>query len=201
MKTMTRILTAALVAACALPAAAQMSREEAMKLADQYRGKVGGTRTAPPEPVELTQGHIDGFITAVGELGSLDLDADFGDAERGPGLTQAIESNAEAMKILKRNGFTPELFERVVYTIGAGIAGLHTKGHEGEIDRVLSDTNKALNRIEGQLTKEQIEMIRAQAAASKGAIAQIRDQSPGNLALIEANKDRLMKALDGASRR
>jgi len=55
--------------------------------------------------------------------------------------------------------------------------------------------------MKGNLTPEQMNMIRSQAGMAKAAMHQIEEQPPGNLALVEKHMDEIMRVVESAGSR
>ena len=65
MKKLTTIVPVILAMALALPVAAEMTQEEAMKLAQQHKDRYSGSQEELPEPVKLTV-HLNGNPVRLG---------------------------------------------------------------------------------------------------------------------------------------
>src|SRR5262245_25873095 len=81
---------------------------------------------APPEKlpdlVKLTDKDIEGFVAASTKLRKIGLDEEAETKEEADSMAQALSNNKEAMAIIKDQGFTPERFQNVAYSIGMALA-------------------------------------------------------------------------------
>jgi hypothetical protein len=186
----------------AVPVVAQMSQEEAMKLAQQYQGQGAGMQEAPPPAIELTEKDVTGFIGSVEDLQELGVASQIeADKDGKLEMSEALAANHEAMSILEGHGFTPERFQQVAYSVGYALAALQMKGKEGEIDEAWAAQEKAFEKMKGQLSDEQMQLIRSQVGTAKAAMHQIEDQPAGNLELVRKHMDEIQRVIETASRR
>jgi hypothetical protein len=184
-------LTMIALALAALPAAAQMSAEEAMKQAEQYMGQNGTAGQQMPEAVELTEGDITKLMNTLPQLKDLGLRSNLLDGSDPERMAKAMQFNSEALSILQKNGFTPQSFQQVIYSVGLAMGGLESRGREDEIAGATQQAEQMLEQMEGQLTPEQMAMMRQQMGTAMGTMKRMQDQPPGNLTLVEKYRGQL----------
>lgn len=180
----------------ALPAAAQTSAEDARRQAEalekEYQAQQGNQQVpqaqraqAMPRVVALTEGDITRLMNTLPQLKALGMQSNLLDGSDPERMAKAMEFNSEALSILQKNGFTPQGFQEVIYSVGLAIGGLESRGREDEIASAAQQTEQMLSQMEGQLSPEQMAMMRQQMGAAMGTMKQMEDQPPGNLTLVE----------------
>jgi hypothetical protein len=197
-----KILKKLLVTLCLLgfaaTAAAQMSAEEARQQAEtlqrQYSGE-GGATQAMPEAVTLTEKDIANFMGVLPALKDLGMSSELMGTDP-QNVGELMSFNQKAMGVLNDFGFSPQTFQQVSYSIGLAIAGLESKGRESEIEAATAQREQMLKQMEGQLSEEQINMLRQQLDQAMGMLGEIQEQPPGNMSLVEKYKDQLMALLN-----
>jgi uncharacterized protein with von Willebrand factor type A (vWA) domain len=186
-----------LLAMLALDAQAQMSAEEARRQAEalqkQYAGQVGATQL--PEAVSLKESDITNFLGVLPALKEFGIANEVVNANP-ESVAEIMSLNQKAMDVLDDFGFNPQSFQQVSYSIGLALAGLQTKGRETEIDAVTQQREQMLAQMEGQLTEEQMNMMRNQLNTAMGMVEQMQQQPEGNLALVGKYQDQLMSLLN-----
>lgn len=177
-------LAAGMLAIAALPVAAQMSTEDAMRQAQQYM-KNGGQMPSLPDVVALQERDVTALLDVLPKLRDLGLSSDMLDTTDPAGMARGMELGQQAMNVLGEHGFTAQGFQEVVYSVGLAIAGLEARGREGELAAAARQGEQALAQMEGQMSPEQMAMMRQQLGNAMGAMRQVEQQPPGNLALVE----------------
>lgn len=186
-----------LLALLALTAQAQMSADEAMRQAEalqkQYAGQAGAAQL--PKAVSLSEGDIKNFLGVLPALKEFGLANEIVNANP-QNVAEIMSLNEKAMSVLGDFGFNPQSFQQVSYSIGLALAGLQTKGRESEIDAATKQREQMLSQMEGQLTEEQMNMMRNQLNTAMGMVEQMQEQPEGNLALVGKYQDQIMSLLN-----
>jgi len=185
------------LALLALNAYAQMSTEEAMRQAEalqkQYSGQAGTTQL--PEAVSLTESDIKNFLGVLPALKEFGIANEVVNANP-ENVAEIMSLNQKAMDVLDDFGLNPQSFQQVSYSIGLALAGLQTQGRESEIEAATQQREQMLAQMEGQLTEEQMNMMRSQLDTAAGMVEQMQGQPPGNLALVGKYQDQIMTLLN-----
>ena len=194
-----------------LAAAQPASLDDAMKQAEQYQRQYGGappkSATAPamvmgqpdqlPDPVELTKTELTSFIDAVNGLKKLGVETQTKKAGTEAGnMVQAYATNAQALSILTSNGFTPERFQQVAYTVGMAMAALEMKGKGAEIDAARAQQEQAMAQMKSQMSPEQYELMRKQLGHANTTLDQMKNQPAGNVELVGEHRKEIDAALE-----
>jgi len=179
-------------------AAAQMSADEARQQAEalqrQYSDEGDAVR-AMPEAVTLTEKDITNFMGVLPALKDLGMSSELMGTDP-QNVGELMSFNQKAMGVLSDFGFSPQTFQQVSYSIGLAIAGLESKGRESEIEAATAQREQMLAQMEGQLSAEQMNMMRQQLDRAMGMLGEMQDQPPGNMSLVEKYKDPLMTLLN-----
>jgi len=185
------------LALLALNAQAQMSTEDAMRQAEelqkQYAGQGGAVQM--PEVGALSERDIKNFLGVLPALKEFGIANEIVNANP-ESIAEIMSLNEKAMGILDDFGFTPQSFQQVSYSIGLALAGLQTKGRESEIEAATQQREQMLAQMEGQLSKEQMAMMRSQLDTAMGMIEEMQEQPAGNLSLVEKYQGQLMALLN-----
>jgi len=181
----------------ALNAEAQMNAEEAMRQAEalqkQYAGQAGAMQM--PQAVSLKESDIKNFLDVLPALKEFGLANEVVNANP-ENVAEIMSLNQKAIDVLDDFGFNPQTFQQVSYSIGLALAGLQTKGRESEIDAATQQREQMLAQMEGQLTEEQMNMMRNQLNTAMGMVEQMQEQPEGNLALVGKYHDQIMSLLN-----
>ena len=193
---MKRALTLAL-ALLAFTAHAQMDAEEAMRQAEalqkQYAGQAGAARM--PEAVSLSESDIKNFLGVLPALKEFGLGNEVVNADP-QDVAELMSLNQQALGILSDFGFNAQSFQQVSYSIGLALAGLQSKGRESEIEAVTQQREQMLAQMEGQLSDEQMAMMRNQLDTAMNMIGQMQEQPAGNLELVAKYQDQITSLLN-----
>ena len=193
---MKRVLTLAL-ALLACNAHAQIDTEEAMRQAEalrkQYAGQAGTSQM--PEAISLSENDIKNFLGVLPALKEFGMGNEIVNANP-QDVAELMSLNQQALGILDDFGFDPQSFQQVSYSIGLALAGLQAKGRESEIDAVTQQREQMLAQMEGQLSDEQMSMMRNQLDTAMNMIGQMQEQPAGNLDLVAKYQDQITTLLN-----
>jgi hypothetical protein len=135
-----------------------------------------------PDSVKLQESDVTSFISAVTDLQALNKKYGGGlkgDASQAKQWADGLAANADAMSILKRNGFADvERFTSVAYSVMMARAAGEMEGQQAEMDAA----EAKLEAMKSQMSAAQYEMIKQQML---GAMQMFDDQPAGNVELVE----------------
>lgn len=175
MARLTRLLITLTLSLSTLPAMA-MAAEEAT-------AQVAPALAKLPDPIELKESDVTGILRVLPQLKALGFDAEEAAGGDLTLMAEDMQLNQQALALLKSNGFTAEHFQQSLYTIGLAIAGLQTD--TDELAGAAAQSEQALAELAGQMSPEQLAMIRQQLEAAMGTVTQLQTQPKANLALVK----------------
>ncbi len=148
-----------------------------------------------PDAISLSESDIRSFLGVLPALKDLGLGNEVVTANPDD-VAGIVGLNQQAMDILDDFGFTPQSFQQVSYSIGLALAGLQAQGREREIEAVTRNREQILAQMEGQLSDEEMALLREQLDTAMGVLGQMQEQPPGNLALVGKYQDQITSLLD-----
>ena len=141
-----------------------------------------------PEPVELSESDVKRFLSTAADLEALgaDMDDDALDS------LDTLMGQQKALDILSDNGFEPEGFMQVAFSIGMAYSIV------GQSEDELAEMEagiKEMEKMKESMPPEQWEAFEASMGTAFAMMEQIRNQPEGNIKLAEkykADLDKLM---------
>ena len=151
----------------------------------------GITDAERPEPVMLTNADIERFIGALTDLKQLGVqpaqDSD-SDPSGMAAMTNALQTNADAISTLDKHGFDAVSFQRVGYSVMMAYAAGEMENASVEI----AAARQQLEAMKSQMPPEQYAMLEQQIL---GALSMFTDQPPANVELVKPYKARIDAAV------
>lgn len=148
-----------------------------------------------PDLVKLTDKDIEGFVAASTRLRKLGLDEEAETKEEADTMAEALANNKEALAIIKDQGFTPERFQSVAYSIGMALAADEIKKTPAEIAALRTQQEQQLDQMKAQLPPEQYEHLKKQMAMANRMADQLGKLPPGNVELVRKHKAEIHTAV------
>lgn len=142
------------------------------------------------EPVVLTESDVEHFVAALEDLQRAGVrhEARLGsEPSEARQLAEGLRGSSEAMSILQKHGFDLARFQVVSYSVALAGAAAEAEGSAPKMDEALAN----LEKMKGQLPKEQYDAMLAGLKASSGVVEDLQKQPEGNVELYKRYRERI----------
>ncbi|MEM9403723.1 MAG: hypothetical protein AAGA44_14725 [Pseudomonadota bacterium] len=141
-----------------------------------------------PEIIELSDSDVTRFLSTAAELEALGVEMD----DDALDSLDTLMGQEKALDVLSKNGFEPEGFFQIAFSVGIAYAVI---GQSAEELAEMEAGMKEMEQMKASLPPEQWEAIEASMGAAFGLMKQIRNQPESNLRLAEKYKDELAELM------
>jgi hypothetical protein len=143
-----------------------------------------------PDPIELTDRDVTGFIKLASELQQLGVEFDAETMGQSPSTLQALQGRQRAMDILNSADFDLERLQSVGYSVALAIAAL-----DQDMDEMQQQMAQ-MEAMKSQMTPEQWAMMSAGMGMAVKMMEQMQNQPAGNIELVRKHRAELDQLLD-----
>ncbi len=144
-----------------------------------------------PDIVALKAKDVENMIGSVKELKAIGIDSEIDEDADMNSWGQQLAQNNRAMNVLDDYGFNIESFQEVAYSIAMAMGAAEMKkSGVGSADQ-MQQQKQMMEQLKGQMNAQQFAQMQQQLAAANQMMEQIKDQPPGNIALVEQYRSQL----------
>jgi hypothetical protein len=136
---------------------------------------------------ELTEDELTRYIAVIKELRELGVTtkAKLGDdPSEMQGMFVGMEATGKYGEILTRHGFTQDTFQSVHESVIQAYAAVRIDERQAEIEASKAKQAAALEKMKGQVSAEQLEMMKQATGQANEVLDAYRDVSPANKQLL-----------------
>lgn len=159
-------------------------------------GQVDRTASAAvTRPMVLTDSQVRGFLDAMDELKPMAGGHAGASPSRPDAFAQALQVSGESEAVIRKHGFASTAdFQQVAYN-AAMAYGVVEQGGMAAVrkgtDRTQAEQAAALEKMQKQMTPQQIEALKAQVAAAMARGGSLGDVPESNVELMTKYRDRM----------